>query len=42
MHIQWLAMLLVLLFRGPGTFSVDHLIARRFPVIGGEFPVLSK
>jgi putative oxidoreductase len=27
-HIQWAAMLLVLLCRGPGAFSVDHLIRR--------------
>lgn len=25
-HIQWAAMLLVLLCRGPGTFSLDHVI----------------
>ncbi len=29
-HIQWAAMLLVLLFRGPGGFSVDHFIRRWF------------
>jgi putative oxidoreductase len=29
-HIQWAAMLLVLLCRGGGTFSVDHLLHRRF------------
>lgn len=28
-HIQWAAMLLVLLCRGAGTWSVDHLIHRR-------------
>jgi len=28
-HIQWVAMLLVLLFRGPGRFSLDHLVAER-------------
>jgi putative oxidoreductase len=28
-HIQWAAMLLVLLCRGPGNFSLDHLIWRR-------------
>ena len=28
-HIQWAAMLLVLLCRGPGQFSVDHWIRRR-------------
>jgi putative oxidoreductase len=27
-HIQWAAMLLVLLCRGPGAFSLDHLISR--------------
>ena len=27
-HIQWAAMLLVLLCRGPGKFSLDHLIRR--------------
>jgi len=29
-HIQWAAMLLVLLCRGPGTLSIDHLVRRRF------------
>ncbi len=29
-HIQWAAMLLVLLCRGAGTFSVDHGLRRRF------------
>ena len=29
-HIQWAAMLLVLLCRGPGKFSLDELIRRRF------------
>ena len=28
-HIQWAAMLLILLCRGPGKFSLDHLIWRR-------------
>jgi putative oxidoreductase len=28
-HLQWAAMLLVLLARGPGTFSLDWLIRRR-------------
>lgn len=27
-HIQWAAMLLVLLFRGPGAISLDHFIRR--------------
>ena len=29
-HIQWAAMLLVLLSRGAGTFSIDHLLWHRF------------
>jgi len=29
-HIQWAAMLLVLLCRGPGKASVDHLVRRHF------------
>jgi putative oxidoreductase len=29
-HIQWAAMLLVLLCRGPGALSVDHLLMRWF------------
>lgn len=29
-HIQWAAMLLVLLCRGAGAVSIDHLIRRRF------------
>lgn len=29
-HIQWAAMLLVLLCRGPGTFSLDHWLWRRY------------
>ena len=29
-HIQWAAMLLVLLCRGPGVISLDHLVARWF------------
>ena len=33
-HLQWAAMLLVLLARGPGTFSLDWLIRRR--LIGGS------
>ena len=28
-HIQWAAMLLVLLCRGPGKFSLDHVIWQR-------------
>ena len=29
-HLQWAAMLLVLLCRGPGRLSIDHLLWRRF------------
>jgi putative oxidoreductase len=29
-HLQWAAMMLVLLCRGAGTFSLDHLLLRRF------------
>jgi putative oxidoreductase len=29
-HIQWAAMLLILLCRGPGGFSIDQLLRRRF------------
>jgi len=29
-HIQWAAMLLILVFRGPGAISLDHIIRRRF------------
>ena len=29
-HIQWAAMLLILLCRGPGAISLDHLIAKWF------------
>jgi putative oxidoreductase len=28
-HIQWAAMMLIVLCRGPGTLSIDHLIWRR-------------
>jgi putative oxidoreductase len=34
-HIQWAAMLLILLFRGPGTLSLDHVVrARLWPKLG--------
>jgi putative oxidoreductase len=33
-HIQWAAMLLVLLCRGPGKWSLDHLIRRRLGIDG--------
>jgi putative oxidoreductase len=29
-HIQWATMLLILLCRGPGELSIDHLVRRRF------------
>lgn len=29
-HIQWAAMLLILLCRGPGELSIDHFIRRGF------------
>jgi putative oxidoreductase len=29
-HIQWAAMLLILLCRGPGELSIDYLVRRRF------------
>ena len=29
-HIQWAAMLLLLLCRGPGKLSIDHLVRKRF------------
>ncbi|MGN6123369.1 MAG: DoxX family protein, partial [Sphingomonas oligoaromativorans] len=28
-HIQWTGFMLFLLLRGPGMFSIDHLVARR-------------
>jgi putative oxidoreductase len=35
-HIQWAAMLLVLLCRGPGRLSVDHWLWKRFgATLGG-------
>jgi putative oxidoreductase len=36
-HIQWAAMLLVLLCRGGGALSLDHLIRRRFQAEGRGF-----
>ena len=35
-HIQWAAMLLVLLCRGPGKLSLDHLVWRRWGPLFGE------
>jgi putative oxidoreductase len=37
-HIQWAAMLLVLLCRGPGALSLDHLGGRIFGWRGGQAP----
>jgi putative oxidoreductase len=31
-HIQWVAMLLFILFRGPGRISIDHLIKRALKI----------
>lgn len=33
-HLVWASILVFLLTRGPGVFSVDYLIARRFSVAG--------
>jgi putative oxidoreductase len=35
-HLQWAAMLLILLCRGPGRLSIDYLLWRRFGPILGE------
>lgn len=32
-HIQWAAMLLVLLCRGPGSLSLDHLVRKRVEAV---------
>ncbi len=32
-HLQWTAMMLVLLCRGPGKLSLDHVAWRRFPAL---------
>jgi putative oxidoreductase len=38
-HIQWAAMLLVLLCRGAGALSIDHLLWRRYaPLFGANAP----
>ena len=34
-HVQWAAMLLVLLCRGPGKLSLDHLLRIRFSASAG-------
>src|ERR1700726_4299268 len=42
-HIQWAAMLLILLCRGPGKLSIDQLLWRRFGhLFGAESPNLSR
>jgi len=33
-HATWAAVLLYLLARGPGVFSLDHLLARHYCVLG--------
>lgn len=34
-HIQWVAMLLIILFRGPGMLSLDHVVrVRLWPRLG--------
>ena len=38
-HIQWAAMLLILLCRGPGRLSIDHLLWRRLGARAGGDPV---
>lgn len=38
-HIQWAAMLLVLLCRGPGKLSLDHLLWRRLGASAGSYAV---
>ena len=35
-HLQWAAMLLVLLCRGPGTLSLDYLLGRRLGLSPGK------
>ena len=35
-HLQWAAMLLVMLCRGAGKLSLDHLLWRRFGALFGE------
>ena len=39
-HLQWAAMLLVLLCRGAGTLSLDHMLWRRFRHLVGEAPLV--
>jgi putative oxidoreductase len=40
-HLQWAAMLLVLLCRGPGKLSLDHLFGRCFGIQSGVEPSAS-
>jgi putative oxidoreductase len=40
-HIQWAAMLLILLCRGAGGLSLDHLLWRRFAPVQAEQPIRS-
>jgi putative oxidoreductase len=40
-HIQWAAMLLVLLCRGAGVLSLDHLLWRRLAPVRAEQPIRS-
>lgn len=37
-HIQWAAMLLILLCRGPGALSLDHMIARWLGIENTAYP----
>src|SRR5262249_17211531 len=41
-HVQWAAMLLVLLFRGPGKWSLDHLMHERLVCVAGRSVVGDK
>jgi uncharacterized membrane protein YphA (DoxX/SURF4 family) len=41
-HVQWAAMLLILICRGPGELSIDQLLWRRFRhLLGAESPTAS-
>ena len=37
-HLVWASILVFLLTRGPGAYSLDHLIARRFTDPGARGP----
>ena len=41
-HIQWAAMLLVLLCRGPGRLSIDHWLWKRFGATLSRLPTRSE